>query len=104
LGDRQASHPDLAAQHPPALGGTATEEDTIVFNGDRKNKAEIKRLSGLLEEANKTIRTQERQLAKYSKLEAAAREVVKLATWSRGGYSLEHKPIEDLWAALEALQ
>lgn len=75
-----------------------------MINGDRENKTETERLRALLGEANKTIQTQERQLANCGKLEAAAREVVKLATWSCGGYSLGHKPIEDLWAALEAHQ
>jgi hypothetical protein len=67
-------------------------------------EAEIKRLRALLGEANKTIRTQERQLANCGKLEAVAREVVKLAVWSRAGYSLGRKSIGDLWAALEGIQ
>jgi hypothetical protein len=66
--------------------------------------AEIVRLRGLLGEANKTIHNQERQIDTFGKVLSAAHEVVKLAVWSRAGYSLSRKPIEDLWAALEGIQ
>ena len=69
-----------------------------------EQKAEIERLRALLGEANKTIRNQEQQIAKYGKLTSAAREVMKLAVWSRAGYSLGRKSIDDLWAALEGIQ
>jgi hypothetical protein len=71
---------------------------------DNGQEGETERLRGLLGEANKTIRNQEQQIAKYSKLMSAAREVIKLAVWSRAGYSLGSKSIDDLWAALEGIQ
>lgn len=79
-----------------------------MINGDSETKTEVERLRALteslrasLEEANETIQTQESQLANCGKLEAAARQVVKSAVWSKGDYSLGHKSIENLWAALE---
>ena len=65
-----------------------------------KQEAEIERLRALLGKANKTIRKQERQLDKYGKLAAAAREVVKWAKWGGANYSLGRQPIVDLRATL----
>ena len=75
-----------------------------MINGDSETKTEVERLRASLGEANKTIRNMERQIAQYGKLTSAAREVMKLAVWSRAGYSLGRKPIDDLWAALEGIQ
>ena len=71
---------------------------------DNGQEGETERLRSLLGEANKTIRNQEQQIAKYGNLIGAAREVIKLAVWSRAGYSLGRKSIDGLWAALEGIQ
>lgn len=66
-----------------------------------KQEAETERLRTLLGEANKTLRNQERQIAKYGKLIIVALEVIKWVEWSGTNYSIGRKPIDDLRKTLE---
>ena len=64
--------------------------------------ADIERLHGLLGEANKTIKTQERQMIRFGALALAARQVIEWAEWGEK-YQIGRKPVDDLRAALKAL-